>query len=599
MKDLVKVMLISGKPERFSADFHALQIPNASLLIVPHVEAAFAMQTTQEPDLIIADQCSLNCADEDLARHFGVYNSPLMQQLVVVLPFLDQDRIVKCLNLGINQCLVSPVVPSVLMGLINRLNRSSRQSLINGAFYKSFPDENPYPVCRIDNEFLQISYANPVFYSSLYKLQRHQQNKLISLLEQGVLKYRHQMQVRYEYLELGKKRYQVTFAVQAMYTNVYFSDLTALKQVEEEMSEKEVLHKTILDNIPADLGVFDNQMRYLFVNPKGIKNPEIRQWIIGKTDEDYIALRQPANLEPFERRKKAFKQAIDEKRTVVWLDDYTNEHGVTYMRRTVHPVFDENGELQLLIGYGNDITDLILAENGMKNLTTELTLQNEGLRRYAYIISHDLRAPTINLKTLLELYREDDPGHPKNAEVIKRLKISADRIHDTLSDLLEVTRIKEKAQAEPKAQCNIREIWLNCLADQASQLQSISAQVQESFCNDDIVYFNRIVLNSVFNNMISNAIKYRSAERPLQLHMRTVRKEKSYEIHITDNGIGLDVAKYRNRIFSLYQRFHTHVEGKGLGLFLVRSQLESLGSTLSIQSKVDEGSTFTIAIPIS
>jgi signal transduction histidine kinase len=598
MTAALRILLISTDPKCLSHSFATLPAESFVLFKASNLEDALAIQRAQQLDLVIGDMCSLTYSDEIMAQYFGFFSAPSLQQLMLILPFFDEKRISNGLNHGVNQCLIAPIDSLDFSRQLLRFNKSSRQTLVNGAFYKSIPDENPFPVCRINNKTLDIIYANPAFHSKINKLQTNKKSELFDFIGEGINKHKNKHQVGYEHIEIGKKRYQLTFAPGSDYCSIYFGDLTALKEAEALFTEKEILHKAILDNIPADIGVFDKDMQYLYVNPNGIKNEQIRTWIIGKTDEDYIALRNPSNLAPFERRKKAFAKAIAEARSVIWLDEYPNESGVTYIKRTVHPVFDEFGQLELLIGYGNDITDMVLAENSIKNLAHELSLQNEGLRRFAYIISHDLRAPSINLKTLLDLYQEDQPDHPKNAEIIKRLKISAERINDTLNDLLEVTRVKDKAQAEPKSECNIQEIWKSCLGDQAQQLQSIGAQIQEQFCDLNTLFFNRMVLNSVFTNLISNAIKYRSAERSLHLKITTTRKSEWYEIRIADNGIGLDIAKFKNRIFSLYQRFHSHVEGKGLGLFLVRSQLESMGSKLSIESKVGIGTTFIISIPI-
>lgn len=597
MLNRLHVMLISGNAERFTADFEALQLDNVALTIASDLNHALTIRDHNQFDLVIADLSTLPLSIQDVSRHFGCFTSPQMHHLVVVLPNFDQSQMIECLNSGVHHCLVAPIGKKEIKGVIDCAKRESSQHRTNGAFYKSFPDDNPFPVCRIINEGLELIYVNPAFQAKLNKLTQHQALQLMSFIEDAIEKHQEKEQIVFKRLEIGKSRYQVTFSIQQLFTTVYFSDITALREVEQVMSEKEFLHKTILDNIPADIGVFDEHIRYVYVNPNGIKNDEIRKWIIGKTDADYIAFRKPADLAPFERRNTAFNQAIKEKRMAIWYDNYQTENGPVHIKRVVHPVFDENGKLMYLIGYGTDITETVMAENATKNLAIELTLQNEGLRRFAYIISHDLRAPSINLKTLLELYNEKDPAHPKNAEIVSRLKISADRINETLNDLLEVTRIKDKAQAEPKSDCQISKLWKDCLVDQASQLQEIGVNVNESFDSNDTVYFNKLVLNSVFTNLISNAIKYRSSDRSLVLAIATIKKDNWFEIRVSDNGIGLDVAKYRNRIFSLYQRFHTHVEGKGLGLFLVRSQLESLGAQLAIESEVGKGTTFTISIP--
>ena len=93
---------------------------------------------------------------------------------------------------------------------------------------------------------------------------------------------------------------------------------------------------------------------------------------------------------------------------------------------------------------------------------------------------------------------------------------------------------------------------------------------------------------------MSNAIKYRSDKRKLQITISTQRENHGVVLKISDNGMGIDLDNYGQKLFGLYQRFHDHVGGKGMGLYLVKTQVEALGGSISVESKVDHGTTFTI-----
>jgi signal transduction histidine kinase len=105
-------------------------------------------------------------------------------------------------------------------------------------------------------------------------------------------------------------------------------------------------------------------------------------------------------------------------------------------------------------------------------------------------------------------------------------------------------------------------------------------------------------IDSIFYNLISNAIKYRSLERNPEISITTLIENDSLVLLVKDNGLGMDTKKLKDKIFTLYQRFHHHVEGKGIGLFLVKTQVEALNGTIEISSKVNEGTTFTIRLPL-
>jgi signal transduction histidine kinase len=238
------------------------------------------------------------------------------------------------------------------------------------------------------------------------------------------------------------------------------------------------------------------------------------------------------------------------------------------------------------------------SENNLKALAQELSKQNEDLKRFAYITSHDLRAPVINLNALLDYYDMDNPASDLNLELISKFKSSAERISDTLNDLLEVTRMKDRTQNEEKSICIVSEIFNNCVEDNRELIKGISAIIQQDFCIVNEIYFAKSVLNSVFTNLITNSVKYSSPKRRLEIKVSTRVIYGKYVISFSDNGLGMDMAKIKNRLFTLYQRFHNHVEGKGLGLYLVKSQLESLGGDLSVQSQENIGTEFTITLPI-
>jgi signal transduction histidine kinase len=259
--------------------------------------------------------------------------------------------------------------------------------------------------------------------------------------------------------------------------------------------------------------------------------------------------------------------------------------------------FSNKGTDYILAVFGN-ITEIRSAEDNLRALAQELSKQNEDLKRFAYITSHDLRAPVINLNALLEYYDYEDPSSEINKELIVKFKQSAERISDTLNDLLEVTRIKDRTQSEIKDMCSISKIFYNCIQDNAEQIKKVEGTVTADFSQKDSIYFTKSVLNSTFTNLITNAIKYRSSERNLEITVTTETIGTNYIIRFTDNGLGMNTEKIKNRLFTLYQRFHSHVEGKGLGLYLVKSQLEALGGSLAVESEENKGTTFVISIPI-
>ena len=101
-------------------------------------------------------------------------------------------------------------------------------------------------------------------------------------------------------------------------------------------------------------------------------------------------------------------------------------------------------------------------------------------------------------------------------------------------------------------------------------------------------------IHSIFYNLISNSIKYRQPQIPCLIKIESHLHDKKLQLAFTDNGLGIDLEKQGDQIFGLYKRFHPHLEGKGMGLFMVKAQVEKLGGKISVSSKVNKGTEFKI-----
>lgn len=930
-------------------------------------------------DLVLCDNRMPVMSGLEVLKHIRTQQPDRFIPFIMITAYDDRNTYRSAMLGGADDFINKPFKSAELIASVQKQIQKLNSWKDQLEAYANFPNENPNPVTRVNTKS-EYQFSNPTFkllYASLTQEERSFFDRFIFTGVKEAMKVAYNLSRQ---LELKSHLYNVTFSPQTdkAYTNIYFSDISVILKTEEKMKRQELFYKEILDNLPADLGVFTPEMRYAYVNPHGIKNPEIREWIIGKTDLDYIELRKPLRTDHIDRRAKAFQQAKNELKNVEWIDDYILPDGtIQYVQRTFHPVINEQGNVSMMIGYGTDITERQLAaeeviqsrlryktlfdnnpqmafivnqngkvldvnnaacfqlgysyidlinssvlnlfpahyhktvtktiemcfkesdkqhswelikhkkdgtlihvfevartiqltkesepvllvvctditekkqnetllqetsdlnkmlieempvpvavikmgefvnvnnsfsqlfgysekelkgklltelveksycdlltkkieeryksnirvmecevevfskngqksnviisgtlftnkgetytlaafnditeiriaqsreleaesrsktilnasldaviliningeviewnnqahaifgfsadeakgkkleqlivpagyseqhrigmekyrktghgpalnkilelpavhkdgheipvelfivpieiqgktmfsafirniedrkkaENQLRALANELSQQNEDLKRFAYITSHDLRAPVINLNTLLDYYDYNNPASALNADLIERFKQSANRISETLNDLLEVTKIKDRTQALQKTNCNVAEIFDQCIRDNEEELRKAEAEIETSYDATSHLLFHKTVLNSVFTNFITNSIKYRSPDRKLKIQLSTSITDTAFYIRFADNGLGMDMDKLKNRLFSLYQRFHTHVDGKGLGLYLVKSQLEAAGAELDLNSKVDAGSEFIIKIP--
>ncbi|MGV3525784.1 MAG: ATP-binding protein [Candidatus Sericytochromatia bacterium] len=246
-----------------------------------------------------------------------------------------------------------------------------------------------------------------------------------------------------------------------------------------------------------------------------------------------------------------------------------------------------------------DITRHTQIETQLHQANQLLERQNQDLHQFTYIVSHNLRAPAANILGLLAIYNTQDHHDPLNPELIAKLQASAQLLNHTLQDLnvILATRANSNAQSEP---IRLREIVETSLNSQSYLLPSPHLWAyQINIPPEWEVLTIRGYLVSILSNLISNAIKYRAPERPLRLDITAQRRPNSMEISIQDNGRGIDLQRHGKSLFGFHQRFHADIEGQGLGLYLVKTQIEILGGQIEVESIPDQGSCFRISLPLS
>lgn len=228
-------------------------------------------------------------------------------------------------------------------------------------------------------------------------------------------------------------------------------------------------------------------------------------------------------------------------------------------------------------------------------LSRELSLSNKDLQQFGYIVSHNLRGYIARIKGLVNVLDiENESGLPEDTKtVMNHLYHTAESLDQTIVDLVEILQVRSNFN-EHKETVSFSEALDQVKESLQEQINSSNTEIIDLFGEAPQITTVKSYLVSIIFNLISNAIKYRSPKRPLKIKLSTRMKKGDIVLEISDNGTGIDLERHKDKVFGLYKRFHPYVEGKGLGLFLVKNQVESLGGRIEIESKVDEGTTFCI-----
>ncbi|WP_159686130.1 BhlA/UviB family holin-like peptide [Flavobacterium sp. 9R] len=303
----------------------------------------------------------------------------------------------------------------------------------------------------------------------------------------------------------------------------------------------------------------------------------------------------PFNTEELDSHEyEKFIAAIEEKREcqIETLTKKKNKEEY-WVRFSMIPIYNSDNELSHWISIQKDVTEERKQEKEKEQLIRELTQNNKDLKQFSYITSHNLRAPLSNLIGLLNLIEDIPINDSELLEIINGFKKSTHLLNETINDLVKIIVIKDKISIQ-KENVTINEVVEHVFSQLKFQIEQSKPILKLNFDEADTIYTNKAYLESILINLLTNSIKYKSETKKLKISITIKKINNSTILKFKDNGIGIDLKRNSEHIFGLYQRFHDYPDSKGLGLYLVKSQIESLGGTISIESEVNKGTEFTL-----
>ena len=267
----------------------------------------------------------------------------------------------------------------------------------------------------------------------------------------------------------------------------------------------------------------------------------------------------------------------------VWLEDY------------IVPILDEEGWIREFYASARDITARRTAELERENLIVQLRGRHDELMQFNHIVSHNLRSPVASILGLAQFLDEKLPPNEvaETTGFILQAALSMDELLRDLNTVLSLrSTMSEKMQVFLLSDV-VASTCLNLKEEIAQSSTSITIDIDD---NADQLFSIKSYVHSVFFNLLSNAIKYRSPDRDPVINIKVIRNQEDVVISIQDNGAGIDLKLHKERIFALYGRLHVDHEGKGLGLYMTKTQIETLNGTIDVSSQVGYGTTFTIIL---
>lgn len=426
----------------------------------------------------------------------------------------------------------------------------------------------------------------------------------VEFIKQVLLKVAHGETIEYQHqfaIE-NQKRVWVEFVMGPVYTDnkvtgicVSGNDITEKVRFEEEKEFDQKNLESLINNTSDMIFSVDKDYRLITFNKAFSDfNEEYR----GRPNvKGEYASQGAVSNKIFTAYLPYFNRALEGETFSIVVQNAGHRYGWSEM--SFFPIFN-NDDVIGTACFIRNITDrmeneqlLIKNSEEKEKLIQMLTLNNKDLQQFAYITSHNLRGPVANLLGLSNLLDNYELKDKTLMQILEGIKISAIRFDETLRDLSTILTIKDNPSVQME-ELLFSKALIRAKNQSAPLLKEINAKILTDFSKVDTVFFNRAYFESIITNLLSNAIKYRDKERPLIIKIKTELTENSILFKFSDNGIGLDVDLHKEKLFKLYQRFHSVAEGKGLGLFLIRSQLETLGGSIRVESTINKGTEFIL-----
>ena len=366
-------------------------------------------------------------------------------------------------------------------------------------------------------------------------------------------------------------------------------DITPQKRYVAALQESEARFRTMADAAPNLVWAVqpNSDIRYInraFLDFVGLDN-----------EEQYAAVGWGPYLHPDELAltSDTLAQAIAQRQPYV-LEHRMRRHDGQYRWLLAQgaPSYLTGGELYGYVGSAIDITDL-------KEANEQLRRTNIDLDNFIYTASHDLKQPIANIEGLLHAIQHELPQAGRVGEVpvlLELMQAAIERFSRTIAHLTDISRLQQEHN-QPASLVLLLRVVQEVLLDLAPLQAKTQAQVDVRIPENITLRFSEKNLRSVVYNLLSNAMKYRHPDRAPAVTIIYTLQAAAHLLEVHDNGLGLDVAQDSDKLFGMFKRLHMHVEGTGVGLYMVKKIVENAGGRIEVASTLGQGSTFRVYLP--
>ncbi len=371
-------------------------------------------------------------------------------------------------------------------------------------------------------------------------------------------------------------------------------DVTDLKLADEKLKQSEANLNMIMNLIPQHIFAKDYNGRFVFANKSfatlcGMEPEDIVTRTMDETIPD-----NNDNDKYLEQDRNIIDTGVQHINTSVVFNDLDGKERIFHTTKVPYTLPGKNEKV--VLGIAQDITEQRRTEKERANILADMMQRNKDLEQFSYIISHNLRSPVANIKGLTELMNSEGNTDEDIATYVSELAVTAGKLDEVIKDLNQILQIKSNA-SEHTELVTFEEVIADVCLSINDQIKNEHVRILANFSEAPEITCIKSYLHSIFFNLISNSIKYRHPERTSVISIESYLTTDKLTIVYKDNGLGIDLNKWAKEVFGLYRKFHSNADGKGIGLYMIKTHVETMGGKIYLDSEVNKGVTFTIEYP--
>jgi PAS domain S-box-containing protein len=248
-----------------------------------------------------------------------------------------------------------------------------------------------------------------------------------------------------------------------------------------------------------------------------------------------------------------------------------------------------------VVAFIRDISDRKTTELDLRSTIDLVSEQNKRLLNFNYIVSHNIRSHASNISGLVDLLVTGN-NKIERKHIESLLSLASYNLMTTIEDLNKVITIQRNIN-EQRLPINLLSSVDTTITVLKGEIHHNNALVEVEIDPDLEIFFNQPYLDSILLNLISNAVKYHNPEKRAEVLLKAYQLDDYIVLEVTDNGLGIDLSKHGDKLFSMYRTFHGNPDARGLGLFITKSQIDALGGKIEVDSQLGTGSTFRVYFP--